>query len=305
MRPTYVARSRFFSIKNIVIGIAVLLVGAGGTIAALFAAGILKLPQPSRAGPPAGKVAVPLTVRAIKAYATVTREDFFDVKTNEPKVIYLSPEEVESRGFITNINKVLGRVVARDKSAGYAFTDKELMPAGTRAGLVAGIPAGKRAMALDMSKIQGVVYLKAGDHFDLMAAYPINAAKGSPLAKSLEAQTMHGTKRVGVKVIVHDGVVITPVTPPKKAGKKIGDRPAPEHEIVIAVDPEEVAPLTEALALKADLLCIARSGRPDDPGSASVVPGSAPLPKFAVTEVLIGSRRQSFFGPIVEDADKP
>ena len=42
-------------------------------------------------------------------------------------------------------------------------------------------------------------------------------------------------------------------------------RVRPVQEAVIAIDPEEVALLTEAMAVNAKLTSIPRSGRPDDP----------------------------------------
>ena len=36
----------------------------------------------------------------------------------------------------------------------------------------------------------------------------------------------------------------------------------PVQEIVIAVEPQEVAPLAEAMDLKYEITCVARSGRP-------------------------------------------
>lgn len=301
MKPIYAARPRPSMVKIAAFSLAFLLLAAGGTIAGLFYFGILRLPQAEQSKaakkePPPGTVAVPLAVRPLKAFSVITREDLFDPKTNAMKVIHLPTEEVARRGIITSFNDLLGRVVNRDKSTGYSFTEKDLLPQGTRSGLVAGIPPGKRAIALDMSKVHGVVYLKSGDHFDLLAAWPI---KSSDLGKKLAAE-LHGAKRAGVKVVVNDGIVITPVVPVKKAGKKIGDRPPPEQEIIVAVDAEEIGPLTEALATNAEMTCVARSGRPDDPGPASVIPAFDPVPRVRTIEVLVGSRRETIVYPIAE-----
>jgi hypothetical protein len=74
-------------------------------------------------------------------------------------------------------------------------------------------------------------------------------------------------------------------------------RNRPVQELVVAVDPEEVARLTEALAVNAEIACVPRSGRPDDPvdshtpdlqpwspfwgPSGSGTPTSSPLPTTA------------------------
>ena len=52
-------------------------------------------------------------------------------------------------------------------------------------------------------------------------------------------------------------------------------RTKPVQEIVIAIAPEEVAHLTEALAVGASVECVPRSGSPDDPKN-SVTPELRP-----------------------------
>jgi hypothetical protein len=91
----------------------------------------------------------------------------------------------------------------------------------------------------------------------------------------------------------------------------------PVQEIVIAVDPEEVAPLTEAMAVDARISTVPRSGRPDDPVD-SLTPGLRPVspftgpgdgvlsaaaddpsatqeggaPPFSVVETIMGAKRE-------------
>ena len=75
-------------------------------------------------------------------------------------------------------------------------------------------------------------------------------------------------------------------------------RTKPIQEVVIAVDPEEIAPLTEALAIEANITCVARSGLPDDPGPASVTPsGPSPGDQVAVVERIVGGKREVMFVP--------
>ena len=75
-------------------------------------------------------------------------------------------------------------------------------------------------------------------------------------------------KRGLVKPLVQDGVVVTPVkvrnvpTTISSLTKGATTRNMPVQEIVIAVAPEEVAPLAEAMDLKYEITCVARSGRP-------------------------------------------
>ena len=52
-------------------------------------------------------------------------------------------------------------------------------------------------------------------------------------------------------------------------------RTRPIQEVVVAIDPLEVAPLTQAIATNADVQSVIRSGHPDDPAD-SVTPGARP-----------------------------
>jgi hypothetical protein len=78
-------------------------------------------------------------------------------------------------------------------------------------------------------------------------------------------------KRGIVRPLVQDGVVVTPVrtreVPISSSSLMQGTttRTVPVQEIVLAVDPQEVAPLAEAMDLEYEIICVARSGRPVSP----------------------------------------
>ena len=69
---------------------------------------------------------------------------------------------------------MIGRVVNHEKQANYAFRETDFLPPGTRPGMVAGIPPGKRSYTLEVTKIKGIQSLKAGDRFDLLATLPVD-----------------------------------------------------------------------------------------------------------------------------------
>jgi Flp pilus assembly protein CpaB len=218
----------------------------------------------------------------------------------------MTPEQKQASGIILEYDRLIGRVLKKDKAAGYAFRESEFLPEGTRPGLVAGIPPGKRAIALDVTKIQGVVYLKADDHFDLLASWPVDlertltGGRGGSVSSpnpALQAAISQQPKRAGVRTIVHAGVVVQPAQPVKSLPRRGIGRPQPEQEIIIAVDPEEIAPLTEALTTDAEITCVARSGRPGDPGAASVTPGHNPVPNVKAVEIISGKRSQTVAFP--------
>ena len=75
-------------------------------------------------------------------------------------------------------------------------------------------------------------------------------------------------KRCFVRTLVEDGVVVMPVhnrsVPISSSSLMSGTttRTKPVQEIVIAVEPGEVRWLDEAMALKYEITCVVRSGRP-------------------------------------------
>ncbi|MEM8709823.1 MAG: hypothetical protein AAGG01_02640, partial [Planctomycetota bacterium] len=104
---------------------------------------------------------------------------------------------------------------------------------------------------------------------------PEQAKPAAPTPKvSVEAQPR-------VDVIVQCGVVVTALetrlvptsSSSLTAGQINGTRPV--QEMVIALAPEEVAPLMAAMRMGADLSCLARSGRPEDDAD-SETPGLLP-----------------------------
>ena len=243
----------------------------------------------------AGLVAVPTPARTIPAYTRVTRDHLWDPANGRLAMIYLPPRAV-TREMLVNISDVIGRVLDHDKGPGYVFTESDFLPRGTREGIVAGIPAGKRAVRISADKVDGLYGLHAGDRFDLLATMPIDASQsgggqtfnfagvyGQQLA--LQARLSNWDKQATVRVIVQSAVIVQPMTtrgiPIYQTSLTEGSatRVRPVQEAVIAIDPDEVALLTEAMAVDAKLTTIPRSGRPDDPLN-SRTPDLSPVSPF-------------------------
>ncbi len=242
-----------------------------------------------------GLVPVPVSPLRVPAYTKLTRDHLWDAKDGTLAVLYLPKQRITPE-VITDINKIIGRVLNHDKPPAYVYTETDFFPPGTRPGLVAGIPAGKRAVRVDASKVQGLVGLNPGDRFDLVATIPIDAGRtgaaqtlrlggiyGQQLA--LQNQLTNWQKQATVRVLVQNGLIVEPMTNRKipvsantlTQGLVTRDRTV--QEIVIAVSPREVARLTEAIAVNAEVNCVPRSGRPDDP-EGSVTPDLEPWSPF-------------------------
>ena len=110
---------------------------------------------------------------------------------------------------------------------------------------------------------------------DLLASIPVDMpgaghSNGGRLGTSVVATPDMALlpKRSIVRPLVQDGVVVMPVrtrnVPISSTSLTQGmtTRTMPVQEIVIAVEPEEVALLAEAMDLKYEITCVARSGQP-------------------------------------------
>jgi Flp pilus assembly protein CpaB len=319
------AASGFFSAPIIAIA-AVIAVAV--VIEALWGLGLLDLSRFRSTEPStAGLVAIPTPAKAIPAYTRVNRDHLWDVRRNRLSMVYLPPRAV-TREMLTNVSDVIGRVLDHDKNSGYVFTDADFLPKGTREGLVAGIPAGKRAVRIPADRVDGVFGLHAGDRFDLVATMPIDASRSSSFnvagvyseQLAVQARLSNWQKQATVRVLVQSGVIVEPMAtrqvPVFQAAlthEGGGFRMRPVQEVVIAIDPDEVARLTEALAVEAKVSMVPRSGRPDDPvdsttpdlhpvspftapGSRSLAGGDsesadADAAAFTVVETIMGQKR--------------
>jgi len=253
-----------------------LVVSGAGTVAGLV---MLRVVDPARLafwrpapGFPADWVAIPISARPIPAYSKITREDLIDPKTGRVATVYWPPTSVPKSAILDL--SVIGRVLGHEKSAGYAFTEDELLPPGTHPGLAGGTPPNKRAYTLDASRLKGIHDLAAGDHLDLLASIPVDMpGLGQPAGGHSGANVFAAPdttllpKRSVVRPLVQDGVVVVPVrtrnVPISSSSLMNGTstRTMPVQEVTIAVDPEEVAHVAEALDQKYEITCVARSGR--------------------------------------------
>jgi flagella basal body P-ring formation protein FlgA len=228
-----------------------------------------------------GQLAFPAIVRPMNAYEAITKDDFINPQTKQLNVVWL-PEataQVASR----NMAELIGRVLRRDKQAGMVLSEADFLEKGTRPGLVAGIPAGKLAIAIPATGIPGLEQLRGGDRFDLLVSLPkrdneelISNSEPAALFGGIKPTSLRVgqlSQRHGVKHLITDGMLVTlfsgasrstsgpsglTVTP---GGSKSAATQAVFAEL--AVEPEEIDPLTEAISLGTKMTCVLRSGLPN------------------------------------------
>lgn len=220
-----------------------------------------KEPAPAKAKPDrTGTVAVPLCARAIEAYTQVQTDDLIDPNEKDFAVRHVKAEEAAQQGYVTNLNDIRGRVMARDKMPGYAFKESDFMPKGTRPGPAAAIEPGTRGVWIEPKQVQGIDSLGRGDRFDLMAMVRVRDARAAG-PQSAEAQAAAADAKAwqsSKRVLVNNGKVIVPL--PQDQMRRTNAK------IFVQVGEGEVNDLSDALAVNADIVCYLRSGQPGAAG---------------------------------------
>ena len=269
-------------------------------------------------GPELGddEVRVLLATQSIPSYTKLRREHLLVPGELKFSTTILPRKNAEAGGLITNMGDIIGRVLAAPKSLGYAFREEDFLPGGTRPGLVGGIPAGRRGLRVEASKLQGIAGLNPGDHFDLVGAFPVSdeISNTNPILESLvganaQSEIARGnfSQQARVDVLVHDGLIVEPLTIRQvpitsstlTQGLKVQTKPV--EELFIALAPEEVGPLLEAFSLEVDLTVLPRSGRPGDDPTIRTPDHEPDLPSWMqdeaensgmqMVEAIVGSER--------------
>jgi hypothetical protein len=197
---------------------------------------------------------------------------------------------------------ILGRVVARDKRPGFGFQESDFLPRGTRPGISGGTPPGKRALTLPASSIKGVHALRAGDRIDVLAhipwehvpqfaispsRLPAAALVLSSASGSSGTGTAGKSQRTEAHIVAQNAVVVSPVSvrqaPTSSASLTQGQvvRHVPVEEIVLAVDPDDLPRLSDALSLHVEMIALAHSGRPGAEQEPPPPPGTLAVPVAA------------------------
>ncbi|MEW4528183.1 hypothetical protein [Maioricimonas sp. JC845] len=243
-----------------------------------------------------GQVAFPALARPVPAFEAVTREDLIDPKTGQLKVMWLSEEQV-GRGPLRDLSKILGRVLKRDKQAGYVLTEADFLPRGSRPGVTGGAPPGTMVIAVEAERIRGLEQLRPGDRFAVYSELPrelrpsvgkvdVSRLYGGRLAP--EAAERQSVLRSGIRAVTEEALLITiqsvnrkqsnsqrpaglTVPPGRAKGTASGTKLAS-----VAVPEEDAVAVAQALNGEGSLFVIARSSQPqktgEDEGPAQTAP---------------------------------
>ena len=164
------------------------------------------------APPPDGYVRVLTSARNIPAYAKVRNDDVFDAQRKRISSIDIPEGLAEKNGILTDASMIFGRVLAKAKRPGFAFTEEDFLPEGTRPGLAGGVPPGKRGYRVEVDLVHGIIGLNPGDRFDLITSRTVEDVprkENTPAFVGVYAEMMgqrakssRGVDRAQVDVIV-------------------------------------------------------------------------------------------------------
>jgi hypothetical protein len=280
----------------VLLALLVLVVGGAVTVAGLVG---LRIVDPAHLAfwrqqtkeYPADWVAVPISAQKIPAYSAITKEQLTNPKTGQLATMIVPPDAVPKKAIV-NLS-MIGRVVGREHHPGFAFTEDELLPPGSHAGVAGGTPVGKRSLTLDAGKLKGVFGLQEGDHLDLLADIPVDrlsAFGGADAGRPVYLTALAATEEKGAKkpaetrVLARDAVIVSPVTTrarPVTSSSMMGGtstRTVPVQEVVLAVAEDDVGRVTKALDWDLEILCATRSGRPEPKEAAPAAPSAVAVP---------------------------
>lgn len=274
-----------------------------------------------------GMVRVPKSLAALKAFTKVRREDIHDLALGDDSYFWLPKDVVQQNpGWILNRDEIIGRVLAHDKEADFVFQEKDFLPKGSSTGLSAGVPPDKQGFFLKAEQIPGLRLLKMGDRFDLLASLPEESqnadAEYGLLTGGIKARGGKPIPLNGVRLLVQDGQMVAltggskmttqgglEFSQPETRGRRSANQN--DEQVTIAIDPSEVARLTQALGADLAIHCIARSGQSNEklqredplegmvafPATARSVEAFSEITAADLTEPLTGELRQYYYPP--------
>lgn len=201
-----------------------------------------------------GLVAVITTATPVSAFSGLSDENLIDEATGQLHYYYFKPEDV-AETWITSPTELYGRVIARDVRRGSVITEADLLPAGTRPGISAGLSSGMAAISILKSNVQGFEKLAVGDRFSILTRVPTQVENAGP---SISWATLHGGRlsdedakvadmvRTGIREVVADALYLS-------------DSDA--ENVVIGVPEKQVARLAQLLRDQTEVFAIAKSSQ--------------------------------------------
>ncbi|MEL7267686.1 MAG: hypothetical protein AAFP69_23145, partial [Planctomycetota bacterium] len=206
-----------------------------------------------------GLVPVITTAVNVEAYSALSDQSLIDDATGRLHYYYFPPDRVPQH-WLTDPTEVYGRVVSRSLRRGSPITQSDLLPAGTKPGISAGVPAGMSAMVVAVDQLAGFGDLVQGDRFAIHAQIPENVAK--PVSSSWvqlqggslspEAQRIANMLGTGIREVVPTAIYL---------------RHSDDETATIAIPDDRIAEFAQLIRDAADLFVVAKGANDDTPAN--------------------------------------
>ena len=218
-------------------------------------------------------------VRGLEPFEIIRQEDLVDSVSGRLNRYYFEPSRVQ-RDWLTDFADLVGRVPRRPIAAGEPLTEDDLMPLGTRPGVVAAAPPNTVVIQAASDRLLGSENLQGGDRISIYRTLPTNAPR--PTASqdwatvfggrlSTDDETLQETLRSGVQQVAADVVVLGRKPRLVDDGNQSGDR---GEVLLLAVPRTGVVAVTQAIGSGDELAVAAeaatatpRRGSPSSEGS--------------------------------------
>lgn len=200
------------------------------------------------------------------------------IKNDDGRVVFVvagkdvpQSQVSELGGALMSVNAIIGRVVSKDKRAGMGFQESTFFPKGTPEGIAGATPPGMRAITLDATKLTGIHGLNSGNRLDLLASVPIGSFGSNSQPNALLTNSRPGKDALNTEpvLLARNALLLRSVTVRNEttttssltSGKRQVNEP--KYEVAIAVMPEDLIPLQNALDQSLKITCVATSMQPE------------------------------------------
>lgn len=172
---------------------------------------------------------------------------------------YLDKDLVSDREYVALPQNVVGRVIARPKASNQAFVEADFLPKGSPEGVLGLIPDGMVSVPVDPSKVQGIRLLGYKNRFDLRVMIQADPTVREMAKEVLDKRSYSSegdrlrlaaiSEGPTQRLLAQDGMIIRQARGTNR-----------DAVVVVALHPDDVDGVIDALSSEMDIYCTARMG---------------------------------------------
>ena len=224
------------------------------------------------------KSAIGMSITGISTDNTPVDGHVEDVKNLDGAVVFVvagrdvpQSNTMELGGALMSTRDIIGRVLRDDKRIGRGFRESSFFPQGTPEGIAGATPPGMKAITLDATKLTGIHGLNSGNRLDLIASMPVGdtPSQTAPAGLITSKQSSKKNSATEPQLLARNALLLRPVTIRNEtstaASLTQGKRQVnePKYEVAIAIMPDDLIQLQNALDKGLKITCVAASMQPE------------------------------------------